>query len=411
MGENLALFSRFYYRPSHAASDALDNGSVAFAIGLAVLVLIVWTFALAGAVPIPHAPAEQAGDTGAPAFGPEVLLAAALTLATPNSFFPCVALFLGMTPVAIAVVAAWDGLGSTSIVLRREYLPILVCALLSWSAAYLPLGLVQFATHVQGLPVVGHLGFLLLFAICLRTALGTSTLQAGVSTAAGWLTALGIVLLRPVVGHLSYFLLSPWILFLLYRYYSPDVRSLGESMNSRRSFRRQLEASMVNPRDADAHFQLGLIYMQRRQYENAVESFRRAVSIQPDEADAQLHLGRALRALGQPGEALAHIESALRSDPRVSRHEGWRELGATLLDLGRSQEALDPLERYTNAREYDPEGLFYYGLALRAAGKNAQARQAFEQSIAAVQTAPKYLRGQLRHWAGQSKSELKATKA
>ena len=45
MGENLALFSRFYYRPSRAAGDALDNGSVVFAIALAVGVLILWTFA------------------------------------------------------------------------------------------------------------------------------------------------------------------------------------------------------------------------------------------------------------------------------------------------------------------------------------------------------------------------------
>ena len=219
---------------------------------------------------------------------------------------------------------------------------------------------------IPGLAVAGHIGFLLLFIISLRTALGSTTAHAALATLAGWITAIGIVLLGPFVGGFSYFLLSPWVLYMLFRYYSPDVRSLGESMNSRRSFRRQLEASMINPRDADAHFQLGLIYEQRRQYEDAEASFRRAIAIEPQEADSQLHLGRALRAQGRAADALPHMQAAIAADPRVSRHEGWRDLGATLLDLGRVQEALPPLERYTNAREYDPEGLFYYGSALRA---------------------------------------------
>jgi Flp pilus assembly protein TadD len=408
MGENLALFSRFYYRPSRAAGDALDNGSVVFAIALAVGVLILWTFAPGGAVvhsPHPHG----AGQPNATA-GPDLVIGAALSLATPGSLLALVALFGGLTPVAIATLAAWDGLGSATIVLRREYVSMLVCALLSWSAAYLPLGLVQLAAPTPGLAVAGHIGFLVLFVISLRTALGSTTAHAAVATFAGWITAIGIVLLGPFVGGFSYFLLSPWVLYMLFRYYSPDVRSLGESMNSRRSFRRQLEASMINPRDADAHFQLGLIYEQRRQYEDAEASFRRAVAIEPQEADAQLHLGRALRAQGRAADALSHMQAAIAADPRVGRHEGWRDLGATLLDLGRVQEALPPLERYTNAREYDPEGLFYYGSALRAVGRTAEARQAFEQAIAAVQTAPKYRRGQLRQWTTEAKSALKSLK-
>ena len=408
MGENVAIFSRFYYRPSRAASDALDNGSIAFAIALGVAVLVLWTFA-AGTAPV-HLPQPYgAEEQNAPA-GPELLIRAAVGLATPSSILAVIALFGGMTPVAIATLAAWDGLGSASIILRREYVSMLVCALFSWAAAYLPLGVVQFGTNVVGLPIVAHLGFLSLFVISLRTALGSTTSHAALATFAGWVTAIGMVLLAPVVGGFSYFLLSPWVLYMLFRYYSPDVRSLGESMNSRRSFRRQLEASMINPRDADAHFQLGLIYEQRRQYDDAEASFRRAVAIEPEEADAQLHLGRALRAQGRAAEALPHMQAAVQADPRVNRNEGWRDLGATLLDLGRPDEALPPLERYTNAREYDPEGLFYYGSTLRALGRTAEARQAFEQALAAVQTAPKYRRGQLRRWTTEAKSALKTLK-
>ena len=179
-------------------------------------------------------------------------------------------------------------------------------------------------------------------------------------------------------------------------------------MNSRRAFRRQLDAAMLNPRDADAHYQLGLIYQQRRQLDEAAASFRRAIEILPDEADAHHQLGRVLRAQGNSSEALAHLEAAVKADKNVGRQEGWRDLGATLLELGRADEAIPVLERYTNSRSYDPEGLFAFALALKQTGRTADARQALQQTIEAVQTARAYRKGQLRRWASQAKSELKA---
>ena len=137
------------------------------------------------------------------------------------------------------------------------------------------------------------------------------------------------------------------------------------------------------------------------------QAFGAPYEIHPDEAEAQLQLGRMLRAQGKHEEARRHIELALKADSGVGRQEGWRDLGAVLLDLGLAKEAVPPLERYTNHRSYDPEGLFYYGLALRKTGGTTEARQAFQQAIEAVQTAPSYRRGQLRKWASDAKAELK----
>lgn len=379
MGENLALFARFYYRPVKAASDALDNGSLGFAIVLAGLVLTLWTFG-------------GGGPSGGGLFG-------------------LFALFAVMAPVSISVIALWDSLGSPGVVLRREYLSLAICGLIAWAAAHLPFGmLLTLGISPMPLSFLAHVLFIGFFVICLRTALGTTTGHAVVATAVGWAAMLGAFLLWPLVGNLSYFLLSPWVLYMLYRAYSPDVRSLGDAMNSRRNFRRQIEAAMLNPRDADAHYQLGLIYQQRRQYDEAAASFRRSIEIYPQEADAHLQLGRALRAQGNNGEALRHFEEAVRLDKNVGRQEGWRDLGATLVDLNRIDEALPALERYTNQRSYDPEGLFAYGAALRGAGRIDEARQAFQQTIEAVQTAPAYRRGQVRKWASEAQSELKELK-
>lgn len=46
MSENLAIFARFYREPGKAASDALDKGSFAFALTLAVLALMLSMFGM-----------------------------------------------------------------------------------------------------------------------------------------------------------------------------------------------------------------------------------------------------------------------------------------------------------------------------------------------------------------------------
>jgi len=419
MAGNLALFARFYYRPIQAASEALDSASFGFALVAAALVMMLWTFGAGRTADwLPDHGSHQARTSENAEHLAATSMAAAIkavsSITYAGSLFGLFAIFVVMTPVSIATVAAMDRLGSAGVVLRREYLSIVVCGLLAWAASNLPFGLLLTLTsdpfHDFLLSVAAHAVFMGLFVLCLRTALGTDTRKAVVAALTGWAAALGSVLLWPVIGNVSYFLLSPWVLYMLYRSYSPDLGSLGAAMNSRRGFRRQLDASMLNPHDADAHYQLGLIYQHRRQLDEAAASFRRAIAILPQEADAQLQLGRVLRAQGKTAEALEHFEAAVKADGNVSRHEGWRDLGATLLDLGQVERALPILERYINHRPYDPEGLFAYGIALRRAGRREEARQVFTQTEEAVQTAPAYRRGKLRTWANQAKSELKSLK-
>ena len=47
-----------------------------------------------------------------------------LPLSAAPGIIPLAVLFV---PAAIAIIAAWDVLGSTSVALRRDYAPLLVC--------------------------------------------------------------------------------------------------------------------------------------------------------------------------------------------------------------------------------------------------------------------------------------------
>jgi Tfp pilus assembly protein PilF len=194
------------------------------------------------------------------------------------------------------------------------------------------------------------------------------------------------------------YLFSPFVLFYAYRFFSGDVASLGRGLQARQNFRRNLEAATLNPRDADAHTQLGLIYLQRRQYDQAIERFERAIAIDPGDAEAHLQLGRIARDQGRLQDAVAHFQASAKIDLRHSSHEVLRDYGGVQLQLGKFEIARQSLEPYIEKRPYDPEGQYYYAEALRHLGRTEEANAAYAACIEAASTAPPHRRRQLQQW-------------
>jgi Flp pilus assembly protein TadD len=95
--------------------------------------------------------------------------------------------------------------------------------------------------------------------------------------------------------------------------------------------------------NSDAHLQVGSLLEARGQPGQAVEHFRRAVSLAPDDPLARLGLGVALSRLGgQADEAAVHLTEALRLDPRLGK--AHHALGAALELLGKPGEARQEYE-------------------------------------------------------------------
>jgi hypothetical protein len=332
------------------------------------------------------------------------LIAAVLaTLAANLGFQPLLIVAIVFVPVAILLLTAIASLGGGMTVLFRDYMPVLAGLLFAWTVAFLPaaiLGRVGVGTAVvqQG----GFVYFLVLAVPILTTVTGASVPKAAVAVVAGTLATLIAASIR-----VPYMLASPFILYLLYQRFSGDISALGGGLAERQNFKRQLEAATLNPRDADAHYQLGLIYLQRRAETDAEASFRRALEIDPNEPDVLFQLGSLLRRRDKYVEAKDLLERGAHLDAKLASHQVWRELGAVALALGTPQEALVHLEYFVNLREYDPEGLVLYGRALKAAGRPAEAQAAFERAIEAVRTAPKFRKGELSQWERQARQELK----
>jgi tetratricopeptide (TPR) repeat protein len=202
------------------------------------------------------------------------------------------------------------------------------------------------------------------------------------------------MLLQPFV----LFLVSPFALYLAYRFFMGDVGEFTRSFGRRQSFKRYLQAATLNPRDGGAHYQLGLLHQQRQQWDDAIARFAKAVEIDPSEIDAHFQLGRIARAQARHADAIRHFEEVVARDESFGRYEIWREVGGTYLESGSLEHAHWALTRYTEKRPHDPEGLYQLGEALRGLGQAEAAADAYRRCVEAVDTMPPYRRREVARW-------------
>jgi tetratricopeptide (TPR) repeat protein len=302
---------------------------------------------------------------------------------------------------------------SFGVLLRRDYGPLLTCGLMAWAAAHLPFALAGFALEPLHLSEKTALGLWLASAICfgLLMALGLRMLF-GINYSKGLLlvsvAALSFSVQAKLFSTVSPYLFSPFLLFYAYSMFRGDIGDIGFSFRQRQGFRRSMEAATINPRDASAHYQLGLIYQYRRQYAEAISRFRKAVEIAHDETDAHFQLGRIAREQGRLQDAVNHFSVVLEQDDKHSHSEIWREIGATYLAASMFAEAKDALAKFIDRRPYDPEGLYYYGKTLEQLEQRDEAREVFARCVEAVKTMPSYRYREQRKWDKLARDRLSA---
>jgi Flp pilus assembly protein TadD len=387
LGEQLQLLFTLYVRPVRAASRIIDRGRLWFAVCAALLVL--WglpnrTFARSLVSAIDPAAVIRTIGATALAFVPAMVLV--MTLYRSHESFP--------------------------VMLRKDYLTLLNCVLLSMAAAFLPLAVlsrfVLFGPSLLALAILiaAEIYFLVLVTFCVRTLWGTGLAVAGGAVIVGMAAMLGGMVAFLLLGSLLYFLASPFLLFYAYVLLGSDLRSLGEGLRARQHLRQQLDIAATNPRDADAHYQIGLIYQQRHQYDEAKRRFARAIEIDGTEADPVFQLGRIALEEERWDDAIELLSRAAALDDKCCSHEVWRDLGVAYYRAGRLEEARVALSKFVERRAYDPEGLYWYGKVLRGLGQLDQARQQFEQCREAVETMPSNRRRQLGKWKRLAQAEL-----
>jgi Flp pilus assembly protein TadD len=351
-------------------------------------------------------------DQGSLLFASLAVLVVSLASPVQVSFYtPLLVLAIVYVPgvMVLSIVTGRLG-GGVSNILQRDYSPMLTCTAMAWTAANIPLFLIvrifppALWTPLAAL-VLGY--FLLLMFFAVRTVFGTENWVAGVVVALSWVPLAGAAYLWGPLRFLLGWIASPFFLFYAYYYLGGEISNLGAGMRSRQNFRRMLDAAAVNPHDADAQYQLGLIYQERRQYTEAIQRFQNAIAIDPGETDAHFQLGVIARQQGRLKDALGYFQTVLNHNEKHSQSEILRELGAVYLAAGQFEDARGFLAEYVEQRPYDPEGLYYFGQALEHLGRTAEARERYQLAIDAATTSPRYRRRVTARWSRMAQRQMR----
>ena len=330
----------------------------------------------------------------------------------PFSFYaPLLVLAAIYVPGTLLIGKLLAGLGGGfGSVFQRDYSPLLTCTAMAWAAANFVLALAALvvpAAVFGWLAVVVYLYFAFLMFFAVRTVFETGNGIAAAIVCLSWIPLVAGVFLWAPLRFLLGWLASPFFLLFAYFYLGSEISGLGGGLRSRQHFRRMLETAAINPHDAGAQYQLGLIHQQRRQYTEAIQRFRNAVAIDPGETDAHFQLGRIAREQGRLPDALTHFQAVMDQDAKHSQGEILRELGAVYLAARQYEDARTFLSEYIELRPYDPEGLFHLAQALEGLGRTAEARGMYERAAEAARTAPRYLRRTTARWSRQAQRQIK----
>ena len=138
-------------------------------------------------------------------------------------------------------------------------------------------------------------------------------------------------------------------------------------------------ARRIDPSDAGAHNNLGVLYYNKGLYEEAVGAFMRALELDPRMQVAQRNLEMAYLSSGAADHRIAQLREELRSAPADREHR-W-ELARTLTLLGRHREAIEEYNQILRYHNFDLGAMIQLGLAEKEVGDIEVAQGWFEQAL------------------------------
>lgn len=139
------------------------------------------------------------------------------------------------------------------------------------------------------------------------------------------------------------------------------------------------QALLLEPEDSGAHNDLGLALAKLGRVTEAVAQYEAALKARPNFSEAENNLGLALLSLNRPADAVAHLETALRLAPKLaSLHFN---LGKALEKAGRIDDAII---RYKQALQINPnesEACTNLGNIYNRMGRTSEAISWYETAV------------------------------
>jgi len=139
------------------------------------------------------------------------------------------------------------------------------------------------------------------------------------------------------------------------------------------------KALEIEPDFAEAYNNLGTALGQCGRFDEAITCLRRALEIKPDFAEAHNNLGNALAGRGQMDEAIAHYRKALKIKPDFA--EAHNDFGVLLGQRGRFDEAATHFRQALKIKPDFADAYNNLGNALSGQGKIAEAVVQWREAV------------------------------
>jgi tetratricopeptide (TPR) repeat protein len=139
------------------------------------------------------------------------------------------------------------------------------------------------------------------------------------------------------------------------------------------------KAIKIEPGYADAWFNKGVALGKLGRYDEALKAFNKAIEIKPDYADTWYNKGVALHKLGRYDEALKAFNKAIEIKPDYA--DTWYNKGVALSELGRYDEALKAHDKAIEIKPDDADAWYNKGNALSKLGRYNEALKAYDKAI------------------------------
>ncbi|MEX2126059.1 MAG: tetratricopeptide repeat protein [Woeseia sp.] len=125
---------------------------------------------------------------------------------------------------------------------------------------------------------------------------------------------------------------------------------------------------------------MGLLCLQTKRFDEAVQFIEKALSVAPDDAQAEANLGLALNALDRPQDAIEHFHKSLRLAPNNARV--YNNLGNIYFAFRRVKDAITCYQHALSLQPGFAEVHFNLGSALMTMQRHSEAAASFRQCLA-----------------------------
>lgn len=153
-----------------------------------------------------------------------------------------------------------------------------------------------------------------------------------------------------------------------------ELKRLDEAAGS---YRRAL---VLDPDYAEAHTNLGSVLLAQGKSDEAAESYRHALAIKPGLVEAHSNLGNALKAQGKLEEAIESYHRAIDLDPRYA--DAYFNLGNVLQVQGSPEAAIEPYRKAITLKPSHVEAHYSLGNVLFALDKMPAAIESYRNALA-----------------------------